>query len=92
MLDIQEYVDAVVRVARDKGYAIEVSARNGETQIDFGNKKLHAEHLRSLYPAILLDGADIRNLIEKVASGRPCSHKPMREIIEIVKETITDEE
>ncbi len=92
MLEIQEYVDAVVKVARDKGYAIEMSARNGKTQIDFGNKKLHAEHLRSLYPAILLEGADVRKLIEKVASGRPCSHKPMREIIEIIKETTTVEE
>ncbi len=92
MLEIQEYVDAVVKVACDKGYAIEVSARNGETQIDFGNKKLHAEQLRNLYPAILLEGADVRKFIEKVAPGRPCSHKPMREIIEIIKETTTGEE
>ena len=61
------------------GYWIEPS-RNG-VQIDFGHKKLHEGHLRALFPDILAKGVNVAKLIETVAPGRPCVHRPMREII-----------
>ncbi len=74
-----EFVSEVLKAAAERGFKVEDS-RNGK-QIDFGNKKLHEGHLRALYPAITVPGADIRALIERVAPGRPCTHRPMREII-----------
>lgn len=82
MLSKRAFVCEVIRVARELGYKIEINARNGMEQIDFGNKKLHIGHLENLYPTILDPGAHIPTLIERVAPGRPCSHRPMREIIE----------
>jgi len=82
MLSKREFINEVIRVAREQGYKIEISARNGMEQIDFGNKKLHAGHLEDLYPAILGPDAHIPTLIDKVAPGRPCSHRPLREIME----------
>jgi len=82
MLSRDEFVNEVLRVARERGYTLEYNARNNRRQIDFGHKKLHARHLENLYPAILHRGAHIPSLIEHVAPGRPCSHRPMREIIE----------
>ena len=78
-----EFINAVIAEAQRQGYAIEDS-RNGR-QIDFGNKKLHEGHLGKLYPQILADGVDIAALIEDIAPGRPCSHKPMREILAALK-------
>lgn len=78
-----EFINAVIAEARRQGYTIEDS-RNGR-QVDFGNKKLHEGHLGLLYPRILADGADIAALIEEVALGRPCSHKPMRWILAAMK-------
>ena len=75
-----DFVRAVIEIARQHDYRIETN-RDGLTQIDFGNKKLHADHIRRMFPAILEDGANISDLIEKVAAGRPCTHNPMREII-----------
>lgn len=69
----------IVEEARKRGYPIE-STRNG-AQINFGHKKLHEQHLRNLHPSILRPGANIGRLIDAVAPGRPCTHKPMREII-----------
>jgi hypothetical protein len=77
-----EFIKEVIRIARERGYKIESSARTGQEQIDFGNKKLHSGHLGDLYPAILSDYANVSSQIDKVAPGRGCSHKPMREIIE----------
>jgi hypothetical protein len=82
MLSKDEFVNEVLRVARERGYTLEYNARNGRRQIDFGHKKLHTGHLEDLYPAILHQGVHIPSLIEHVAPGRPCSHRPMREIIE----------
>lgn len=82
MISKKQFISEVVRVAREHGYKIESSARTGQAQIDFGNKKLHAGHLANLYPAALSIQSNIASLIESVAPGRPCSHKPMREIIE----------
>jgi len=76
----QQFIDAVVREASKDGYRIETN-RNGQTQIDFGHKKLHAGHLEKLYPAILKPGANVAREIENVAPGRPCTHRPMREIL-----------
>lgn len=75
-----KFIEHVVRISRKKGFNIETN-RDGLAQIDFGNKKLHAQHLRRLFPEILQDGANVSRLIEKVAPGRPCTHKPMKEII-----------
>ena len=82
----KEFVDAVFVIAKQKGY-IQETGRNGIRQIDFGNKKLHEDHLRQLYPKILhplaiTDTSYTRKLIEDIAPGRPCTHKPMREIVE----------
>jgi hypothetical protein len=79
-MNLNEYLLAVVNEAKRQGWAVEQS-RNG-SQIVFPNgKKLHEGHLRGLFPAILVDGAKISALIESVAPGRPCSHKPMKAII-----------
>lgn len=83
MMSQDEFIDAVVAIARSQGYSIE-SSRSGQ-QIDFGHKKLLEGHLRYLYPNILAEGAHIPSLIEAVAPGRPCSHKPMREIVTAIK-------
>jgi len=83
MMTQDEFIDAMVTTARGQGYSIE-NSRNGR-QIDFGHKKLHEGHLRLLYPNVFAVGADIAPLIEAVAPGRPCSHKPMREIVATVK-------
>lgn len=74
-----EFISKTIEIARNHGYTIEQS-RNG-LQIDFGHKKLHEGHLRRLFPDILHEGSNISNLIEKVAPGRPCSHKPMKMIL-----------
>ena len=76
-----DFIQEVLRIAKEKGYTIEIGKRNKLEQIDFGNKKLHAGHLEQLFPEILQNNVNISELIEKVAPGRPCAHKPMREII-----------
>ncbi len=81
MISKDEFIQEVIRIARERGYKLESNARTGQTQIDFGNKKLHAGHLGDLYPAILSANANVPSLINKVAPGRPCTHKPMREIV-----------
>jgi hypothetical protein len=74
------FVNATIEEARKQGYPIEEQTRHGR-QINFGHKKLHEQHLQALYPAILQPNANIAALIDEVAPGRPCAHKPMREII-----------
>ena len=76
----QEFNEQVARIAHSNGYKIETN-RNGQTQIDFGHKKLHSGHFSQLFPEILVKDANVSKLIEAVAPGRPCTHKPMREII-----------
>ena len=82
MIAKDQFVKEVIRVARERGFKIESNARTGQEQIDFGNKKLHSGHLGDLYPAILSDNPNVSSLIEKIVPGRPCSHKPMKEIME----------
>ena len=81
----QEFIEHVARNARAKGFKIETN-RNGQTQIDFGPKKLHSGHLAQLFPEILFRDANVAKLIDAVAPGRPCTHKPLREIVEQLAE------
>jgi hypothetical protein len=75
-----EFVDGVLQLARVEGYPVRTN-RDGLLQIDFGHKQLHEGHLRRLYPEILRGGANIPGLINRIAPGRPCVHKPMKAII-----------
>lgn len=84
-MTVDDFIAAILRIAQEEGYKIETSARNGLPQVNFGKKKLHAGHFRKLYPAILAEDAHIPTLINAVAPGRPCSHEPMRKIIEAIK-------
>jgi hypothetical protein len=34
-----------------------------------------------LFPNTLKDGVNINKLIEEIAPGRPCAHRPFREIV-----------
>lgn len=75
-----EFVAKVIEIAHKQGFQIEDS-RNGK-QIDFVNKKLHEVHLNQLFDlGILNENANVNDLIDKIAPGRPCTHKPMTEII-----------
>jgi hypothetical protein len=79
-----QFISLTVTIARENGWRIETN-RDGLTQIDFGNKKLHTGHLEDMYPAILADGASISEVIEKIAPGRPCTVRPMRLIVTEIK-------
>ena len=77
----EKFITLVPEIARSMGYTIERN-RDGLDQIDFGHKKLHAGHLAKLYPEILLPGARVSALINQAAPGRPCTHRPMKAIID----------
>lgn len=77
---LKDFLRQIFVVAQDMGFKIETN-RNGQTQIDFGHKKLHEGHLRAMYPQALLPGTNISKLIDRVAPGRPCSHRPMKNIL-----------
>jgi len=78
-----ECVDMIIDEARKRGYTIEYS-RNGRQIIFEHEKKLHEGHLTELCPGIFCPDAHIPTLIGDVAPGRPCVHKPMREIVESI--------
>ena len=80
MKNVGSFIDSVIRIAQQHGYKIEIN-RKGQRQIDFGNKKLHEGHLDALFPDILTPDIRISHLIESVAPGRPCAHRPMKAII-----------
>jgi len=84
ILSKQDFINKVFIIAKELGYNVERSSRTGLDQIDFGNKKLHVEHLEKLYPAILEPNANVPDLIEKLVGGRPCTHKPMINILKII--------
>jgi hypothetical protein len=86
MMDSKEFLKQVTRRARKLGYRVGTN-RDDLEQIDFGNKALHTGHLAKLHPDILDPEANTAELIEKVAPGRPCTHKPMREIVSQINET-----
>ena len=80
----QNYIEMVLTTAEKQGYPVKMN-RAGLRQIDFGHKQLHEEHLKNLYPQILEPNAHIPSAIEAVAPGRPCTHRPMREIINAIR-------
>ena len=80
-----DFINEICNIAAKHGHKLEAS-RNGR-QINFGKKKLHEGHLKRIFPFILRDDSHIPTLINEVAPGRPCSHKPMRLIIEEIKNT-----
>jgi hypothetical protein len=89
MLNKEQFIREVFRIAEKQGYQIEIN-KNGLKQIDFGHKKLHAGHIQQLYPDILAFTQELPKLIERVAPGRPCTHRPMRIIInKIQRENIS---
>lgn len=67
-----------------EGYTLERN-RDGLRQIDFGNKKLHEGHIELLYPEILNPDVHMSTLIDNVAPGRPCAHRPMKEIMKKIR-------
>lgn len=77
----EQYLHTVFKIAAEHNHTVEFN-RDGDRQIDFGLKKLHEKHLTKLYPAILNADAHLPTLIERVAPGRSCAHRPMREINE----------
>ena len=77
----EQFSDVVFEVARQQGYKIEITP-SSLRQIDFGHKKLNEGHIRKLYPNALNADTHLPALIEEVAPGRPCTHRPIREIIE----------
>ena len=83
-MEIHQFISRVTDIARNEGYPVALN-RNGQDQIDFGHKKLHSGHLVQLFPRILEPGVNISILIESVAPGRPCSHRPMKEIIQKIQ-------
>ncbi|RZB31324.1 MAG: hypothetical protein SRB2_04849 [Desulfobacteraceae bacterium Eth-SRB2] len=86
MLSKEQFEQEIFRIAKRQGYNIEKNKRNGLKQIVFDHKKLHADHIQQLYPDILTRTEELPKLIEKVAPGRPCTHRPMREIIYQIKQ------
>ncbi len=85
MYEYSDFLADVLRIARQKKYKIECLRGTSIPQIDFGHKKLHGGHLEKLFPAVLGGYANIAQLIEEVAPGRSCAHKPFREIVEEIK-------
>jgi len=83
MITKEKYVKAAIFNARKMKYKIQTNRDNIE-QIDFGNKTLTSTHLSLTYPEILRPDADIPKIIDKVAPGRPCTHKPMKEIVALI--------
>jgi hypothetical protein len=77
---IETFIDEVLRIAKEFHHPVERN-RSGLRQIDSGHKKLHEDHIRRLYPAVLEPAASVSKLIDGAAPGRPCAHKPTREII-----------
>jgi len=88
----EDFIQSVMVKAQKHGFKVEQNRFN-QRQIDFGHKKLHEGRLLDLYPRIMDDKADIGKLIESVAPGRPCTHRPMKKIIaEIRKDWPADQE
>jgi len=86
MYTFDEFQSDILRIAKSHGYVIEYLQGTNIPQVNFGNKKLHGNHFRALFPEVLADNAEINKLIEKIAPGRPCSHSPFRNIVKQIKE------
>jgi hypothetical protein len=74
-----DFATQVIKLARFHGYKIQTN-RLGLEQIDFGNKKLHSDHLQRMFP-LISSGIEVNKAIDQVAPGRPCCHRPMRELV-----------
>ena len=83
-MNTSQLVNLTIAVACEHGWRIETN-RDGLTQIDFKNKKLHSKYLEAMFPEILADGASVSKIIERIAPGRPCTVRPMRLIITEIK-------
>jgi len=88
----KEFIKLVFEIAAKHGHRIEM--KNGENyQIAFVNsrgnmhKKLHVGHITHLFKlGITSEEVEIYKLIDHVAPGRPCTHKPFKEIVKTIKE------
>ncbi len=80
MKTAHSFIEAIIRIAKQQGYEVKIN-RDGLRQIDFGQKQLHEGHLKPLFLAILASDANVSSLIESVAPGRSCAHRPMKEIL-----------
>jgi hypothetical protein len=78
-MNAKEFSDQILKQARLAGYSIQTN-RDGFEQIDFGNKKLHSQHLLKIHP-LLISGQSVSAAINAVAPGRSCSHRPMKQLI-----------
>ncbi|KHJ64707.1 hypothetical protein [Burkholderia glumae] len=82
-----EFRSRVFELARERRLSVDVM-RDGKLRIWFNLKSkkfLHVDHIDALYGLLRrpgLDRAAIRAEIERVAPGRPCTHRGMREIYE----------
>ena len=81
MYQEEQFVNDFLHLAEKSGNKIERHRDRDIRQIDFGHKKLHEDHVRALFPAILLADEDLGRVIESVAPGRPCTHRPVRIIM-----------
>ena len=83
-MNADEYVDKFFETAREMGYTLETCKRGkarGQLQINFGNKKLHADHIKILFNLIEEKGlAFSYEDFEIIVPGRPCVVKSFREI------------
>jgi len=87
-MNSRDLLGRIFEAAKEDGYRIEVG-RSGLRQIDFGHKKLHEDHLRKLLPEVFKDHAHIPALIDAVAPGRPCAHRPMKGIVARIKSSMS---
>ncbi len=75
-MDIKDYEEKFFEIAEEKGHKIEICKRGqytGEKQIDFGNKKLHAGHVRKLFSLAKDNEILSYEDFEKIVPGRPCA-------------------
>ncbi|ALX12108.1 hypothetical protein P350_11435 [Burkholderia cepacia JBK9] len=82
-----EFRTLVFEIARAKRLRVD-EMKDGKVRIWFNEKSLkflHADHVDELYDRLRhpsLSPRDINIEIQRVAPGRPCTHKGMREIYE----------
>ncbi|WP_186016165.1 hypothetical protein [Burkholderia gladioli] len=82
-----EFRSRVFELARERRLAVDTMC-DGKQRIWFNLKSkkfLHVDHIDALFALLRqpgLDRATIRAEIERVAPGRPCTHRGMREIYE----------
>lgn len=75
-MNVWEYEDKFFETAKKIGLKIETCQAGkfkGERQLDFGNKKLHAGHIRKLFEIVKKNKEISHNDFEKVVPGRPCA-------------------